>query len=144
VAFLRLKETLPAGISPLPLDSSQGAGDHTFQTFGFPSASPEEGIWGDGHVLAETLMQGMRVLQLSSPQITPGFSGAPVFNAVSRRVVGMVTAIVSQDEHGRMGEAAFITPVETLRIICPQLLLSDVQPYLDLPGFLSGPNFESM
>jgi S1-C subfamily serine protease len=79
VAFLRLKDPLPAGISPLPLGSSQGTGSHAFQTFGFPSASPEEGIWGDGHILAETLMQGMRVLQLSSPQITPGFSGAPVF-----------------------------------------------------------------
>jgi hypothetical protein len=135
VAFLKLKEPLPAGISPLPLGFSRGMGDHAFQTFGFPSASPEEGIWGDGHILAETLMQGMRVLQLSSPQITPGFSGAPVYDTVSCRVVGMVTAIASQDEHGRMAETAFITPTETLRMICPQLLLSDVQPYLGLAAF---------
>ena len=122
MAFLRLKEPLPEGVRPLPLGSSQGTGDHAFQTFGFPSASPEEGIWGDGHILAETLMQGMRVLQLSSPQITPGFSGAPVFDTVNRRVVGMVTAIASQDGYGRMAETAFITPVETLRMICPQLV----------------------
>ncbi len=135
VAFLRLKETLPAGVTPLPLGTSQGTGNHVFQTFGFPSASPEEGIWGDGHILAETLMQGLRVLQLSSPQITPGFSGAPVFDTVNRRVVGMVTAIASQDGHGRMAETAFITPVETLRMICPRLVLSDVQPYLGLAAF---------
>ena len=135
VAFLRLKEPLPAGVTPLPLGTSRGTGNHAFQTFGFPSASPEDGIWGDGHILAETLMQGMRVLQLSSPQITPGFSGAPVFDTVNRRVVGMVTAIVSQDGHGRMAETAFITPVETLRMICPRLVLSDVQPYLGLAAF---------
>jgi hypothetical protein len=75
------------------------------------------------------------VLQLSSPQITPGFSGAPVFDTVNRRVVGMVTAIASQDAHGRMAETAFITPVETLLTICPQLALSDVQPYLGLAAF---------
>jgi hypothetical protein len=135
VAFLRLREPLPAGVSPLPLGSSRGTGNHAFQTFGFPSASPVEGIWGDGHIMAETLMQGMSVLQLSSPQITPGFSGAPVFDTVNRRVVGMVTAIVSQDSHGRMAETAFITPVETLRMICPQLMTSDVQPYLGLAAF---------
>lgn len=78
-------------------------------------------------------MQGKRVLQLGCPQITPGFSGAPVFDTVNRRVVGMVTAITSQDEHGRMGETAFITPVETLRTICPRHTLSDVHPIWDWP-----------
>ena len=135
VAFLRLKEPLPAGRPASAPGLLQGTGSHAFQTFGFPSASPEEGIWGDGHILAETLMQGMRVLQLSSPQITPGFSGAPVFDRAKGRVVGMVTAIASQDEHGRMAETAFITPVETLRMICPALALSDVQPYLGLAAF---------
>jgi WD40 repeat protein len=135
VAFLRLKEPLPVGVSPPPLGSSRGTGNHAFQTFGFPSASPEEGIWGDGHILAETLIQGMRMLQLSSSQITSGFSGAPVFDTVNRRVVGMVTAIASQDAHGRMAETAFITPTETLRMICLQLVLSDVQPYLGLAAF---------
>lgn len=135
VAFLRLKEPLPQGVRPLPLGSSQGASGHPFQTFGFPSASPEEGIWGDGHVLAQTLMQGMRILQLSSPQITPGFSGAPVFDTSTSRVIGMVTAIASQDEHGRLAETAFITPAETLRMICSRLMLSDVQTYLGLSAF---------
>lgn len=135
VAFLRLREQLPSGVRPLPLGSSQGTEDHSFKTFGFPSASPEEGIWGDGHILAETLIQGMRILQLSSRELTVGFSGAPVFDAVSRRAVGMVTAIASQDEHGRLAETAFITPVETLRMICPALALSDIQPYLGLAAF---------
>jgi hypothetical protein len=47
----------------------------------------------------------------------------------------MVMAIASQDEHGRMTETAFITPPETLHMICPALALSDVQPYLGLAAF---------
>jgi hypothetical protein len=135
VAFLWLREPLPAGVRPLPLGSSQGTDGHAFQTFGFPSACPKDGMLGDGHILAETLMQGMRVLQLSSPQITQGYSGAPVFDTAKRRVVGMVTAIAAPDKYGRMAETAFITPVETLRMICPLLTLSDVQPYLGLAAF---------
>lgn len=135
VAFLRLKEPLPEGVRPLPLGSSQGASGHLFQTFGFPSASPEEGIRGDGHILGETLMQSMRVLQLSSPQITPGFSGAPVFDKATSRVMGMVNAIAPQDGYGRLAETAFMIPAETLRLICPCLVLSDDQPYLGLSAF---------
>ena len=135
VAFLRLKEPLPQGARPFSLGSSQGASGHLFQTFGFPSASPEEGIRGDGRILGETLMQGIRVLQLSSPQITPGFSGAPVFDTATSRVVGMVNAIAPQDGYGRLAETAFMIPAETLRQICPLLTLSDVQPYLGLSAF---------
>jgi hypothetical protein len=135
VAFLRLKDPLPESVRPLPLGSSLGAGGHPFRTFGFPSASPDEGIWGDGQIMAETLIQGMRVIQLKSSEITPGFSGTPVFDTTSGRVVGMVNAIAPQDGYGRLGETAFITPAETLRLICPQLVLSDVQPYLGLSAF---------
>ena len=34
-----------------------------------------------------------------------------------------------------MAETAFVTPTETLRMICPELQLSDVQPYLGLAAF---------
>ena len=132
VAFLQLREPLPEGVRPLSLGSSGGASGHLFQTFGFPSASPEEGIGGKGDILGETLMQGMRVLQLSSHQITTGFSGAPVFDTATSRVVGMVNAIAPQDGYGRLAETAFMIPAETLRLICPLLTLSDVQPYLGL------------
>ena len=58
VAFLKLDGALPEGVRPLLLGSSLGSKDHAFQTFGFPAQSPEEGIWGDGHILNETLQQG--------------------------------------------------------------------------------------
>ena len=75
------------------------------------------------------------MLQISSPQVTPGFSGAPVMDEVNRRVVGMVTSIARPDTYGRMAETAFVTPTETLRMVCPELQLKDVQPYLGLAAF---------
>jgi len=93
VAILRLEGDLPEEVRDLPLGSSAGTSDHPFQTFGFPDASPEEGIWGDGHVLREVRIKGVRLLRVSSKEVTPGFSGAPILDAATRRVVGMVTAI---------------------------------------------------
>jgi HEAT repeat protein len=124
IAILRLvKGTLPEGVEPLPLGPSGGSAGHPFKTFGFPAGGPEGGVWGDGHLLEATTLQGARVLQLSSPQITPGFSGAPVLDTVNDQVVGMVTAIARPDEYGRLTETAFITPAETLCAACPALQL---------------------
>jgi WD40 repeat protein len=135
VAVLQLEGNLPAAVRPLSLGSSQNTINHSFQTFGFPELGPKDGTYGDGHILNELQMHGTRVLQVSSPQVTPGFSGGPVLDLVTSRIVGMVTAIVAQDKYGRMAETAYITPSETLREICPQIGLSDIQPYLGLAAF---------
>jgi WD40 repeat protein len=135
VAILRLEDALPKGVQHLILGSSLGTYDHKFETFGFPDKNPEEGIWGGGQILHETRIRGINVLQLVAPEVTIGFSGAPVLDTVSRRVVGMVTAILTPDDNGRMRDTAFITPAETLRMICPHLELSDVKPYLGLEAF---------
>ncbi len=137
VAFLRLEGDLPEGIQPVLLGASEGTDGHPFTTLGFPDANPQGGVYGDGHILGETRLgaEGIKVLQLSSPQVTPGFSGAPVYDTTSERVIGMVTAIADPDRHGRLGETAFITPTETLRAICPQLQLSDICPYRGLVAF---------
>ncbi len=137
VAFLHLEGGLPEGIQPILLSASQGTDGHPFSTLGFPEANPEGGVHGGGHILGETRlgMEGDIVLQLSSPQVTPGFSGAPVYDTITERVIGMVTAIADPDQHGRLGETAFITSTETLRAICPELQLSDICPYCGLAAF---------
>jgi hypothetical protein len=135
VAILQLEGSLPPGVMHLSLGSSEGSGGHPFKTFGFPDFNPDEGIFGDGHIMDPTSMQGMKVLQVSSPQITPGFSGAPVLDTTSRRVVGMITSIAAPDKFGRLAETAFITPTEVLIAIYPQLMPSDVRPYLGLAAF---------
>jgi hypothetical protein len=108
VAFLRLKEPPPDGVRPLSRGSSLGAAGHPFQEFGLPSASPEERIWEDGHILEETLMQGRKVMPLKSLEVTPGFSWSPVFDSAAGWVVGMANAIAASDE-----STARIWPIST-------------------------------
>ena len=135
VALLQLEGPLPPEVVPLSIGSSEGSAGHAFQTFGFPDQSPEEGIYGEGRLLDQTTILGIRVLQVKSSEITPGFSGAPVFDTESRRVVGMVTSIAAPDKFGRLAETAFITPAETLISIYPELVPSDVRPYMGLSPF---------
>ena len=135
VAFLQLEGPLPSEVVALSIGTSEGSAGHAFQTFGFPDQSPEEGIYGEGSLLDQTAILGIRVLQVKSSEITPGFSGAPVFDTESRRVVGMVTSIAAPDKFGRLAETAFITPAETLISIYPELVPSDVRPYMGLSPF---------
>lgn len=135
VAILRLEGALPQGVKALPLGSSAGVEGHTLITFGFPEAKPVEGMSGKCEVIGRTTERGFPVLQLRSSEITPGFSGAPAFDTLTRRVVGMVTTITAPDRYERLGETAFITPTETLRAVCPALQVSDVCPYCSLNAF---------
>ncbi|MFQ5856208.1 MAG: trypsin-like peptidase domain-containing protein, partial [Anaerolineae bacterium] len=135
VAILRLDGPLQEGVTSLPLGSSAGVEGHALTTFGFPDAKPVEGMAGKCEVVGRTTEKGFPVLQLRSTEVTPGFSGAPVLDTATRRVVGMVTAITVPDPYGRLPETAFITPTETLRAVCPVLQLSDLCPYQGLAAF---------
>ncbi len=135
VAFLQLEGPLPESVEPLPLGSSDGAAGHPFQSFGFPDQSPEEGLYGEGQLIEQTSILGMNVWQVKSSEITPGFSGGPVYDQEARRVVGMVTSIAAPDKFGRLSETAFVTPAETLFSILPEIAASDVRPYMGLAAF---------
>ena len=135
VAILRLDGPLPERVMLLLLGSSGGVEGHTLTTFGFPDPKPVEGMAGKCEVVGRTTERGFPVLQLRSSEVTPGFSGAPVLDTVTRRVVGMVTAITAPDRYGRLAETAFITPTETLRAVCPVLEISEVRPYQGLAAF---------
>ncbi|MEW5956100.1 MAG: ATPase, T2SS/T4P/T4SS family [Chloroflexota bacterium] len=124
VAILRLHKPLPEGVKPLPLGPAVDTANHSFETFGFPTANPDEGLWGKGEILRETAIGGVRVLQLRSQEVTPGFSGAPLWDTTFQGVVGLVTVITDPDPHGRLAQTAFATPSETLLEVWPDL--SDV------------------
>jgi WD40 repeat protein len=135
MAILRLDGSLPGEVTPVCLGSSTGVEGHALATFGFPDPKPVEGMAGKCEVVGRTTERGFPVLQLRSSEVTPGFSGAPVLDTVTRRVVGMVTAITVPDQYGRLAETAFIIPTETLRAVCPKLQLSDLCPYRGLAAF---------
>ncbi|MBE7557287.1 MAG: serine protease [Anaerolineales bacterium] len=135
VAILRLIGELPEPVKPLPLGTSAGAASHPFETMGFPPTNPTGGILGSGMILGQTKINEMLVLQLRSQEVTGGFSGAPVWDCITRRVVGMVTATADPDGRWRLAETAFITPTETLHQVCPDLQLADICPYRGLTAF---------
>ncbi len=137
VAVLRVCGTLPEGVQVLPLGSSQRIENHAMVTFGYPETGEVEGIRGTGTILGHgtRTKAGQALLQVRSNEITKGFSGAPVWDKVRKRVVGMVVIAVEMDELGKMGSTAFATPTETLRAMCPALQVSDLCPYRNLEAF---------
>src|SRR5713226_3143249 len=136
VAILRIVGCLPPGVQPLPLGSAKGTVGHDVSTFGFPNVGQVKGMGGDGTVVEQvTTMAGLSLLQLRSSEITPGFSGAPVWDKLKHRVIGMVIEITLPDQYSRLTETAFAVPMETLRTVCPALCISEVCPYRSLEIF---------
>lgn len=121
IAILRLQGNLPRSIHALPLGSPGRGKGHRFETFGFSSTNPNEGMWGSGEILGETAVQGVRMAQLSSGQVTTGFSGAPVWDRETWQVIGMVSTITRRDDFGRQAETVFAVSTEVLAQVCPQL-----------------------
>ena len=124
VAFLRLRDAVPEGISPMVLGTSATALGRTVRSFGYPLSAQSAGMWGSGTVVGATKQDGHPVLQLAGgSEITRGFSGAPVMDLATRHVIGMISSITAADEYGRQTETVFLTPAETLRQICPRVAL---------------------
>ncbi len=136
VAFLRIESGLSGCNKPLDLGASRSTENHPFQTHGFPKSAPIHGLAGTGTIVALTRdRHGYPTLQLSSKTVTAGFSGGPVYDTLTQRVIGMVTSIFETDEYGRQGETAYAIPSETLRTICQDLRFSDQRPYRGLEAF---------
>ncbi len=122
IAVLRFAGGLPSGVQIARLGSSADTHDHCCVTLGYPSAGAINGLHGRGTVYGSvTEDSGRTLVQVSSKEITPGFSGAPVLDVATRRVIGMATEILRPDRFGRLGEVAFLTPIEMIRAVCPEL-----------------------
>jgi WD40 repeat protein len=137
VAFLRVNGGLPKGVEPLPLGSSSGTEGLHIKTFGYPADNEVVGERGSGEVMGfgSFTTTGQPLLQLSSHEITRGFSGAPIWSDARRRVIGMAVIAVGIDTLGKRSKTAHAIPTETLREICPLLDISDVCPYRGLEAF---------
>ena len=132
IAILRLEKPLEE-IQPFLLGSSIGTKGHIFSTLGFPKSS--QALAGRGEIIGDAVLNGIKYLQLDSRQVTPGFSGAPVFDETTGRVVGMVVAIAPPDEYQRQGTTAFAIPSEILRRVCSEIQIVDICPYRSLDVF---------
>lgn len=110
VAVLELEGDPPSGAAPLPL-GEYAAGERPFATFGYP---PVGALSGGGQIVGLAVVDGRPLLQLRSVEVTPGFSGGPVWDPGAACVVGMITSVTRPDEFGRMYETAFATPAQAL------------------------------
>lgn len=149
IAILHLEGPLPKQAVPLPLGSSFNTQGQTFLSFGFPESKADDGMLGECKILGVVFEENISLLQMSSNQVSKGFSGAPVWDDSRQVVIGMVTSIVGTrkvkiagtevllpfDPSGRQTDTAFATPVETIQKVCPFLQASEVCPYRGLDAF---------
>ncbi len=137
VAVLRVTDRLPEGADSPPLGTSAGAADHSCRTFGFPELKPLTGLGGAARVSGRILDEaGRPILQLAeAAEISPGFSGGPLYDTVARRVIGMIVSLAAPDRYGRLAQTAFAVPAEVLARLCPEVSVSDLSPFRGLAAF---------
>lgn len=131
LAVLALTHPLRGPSTPLPLGSAERSADHRFATFGFPRGFDDTGTWARGTIGYATGDGDFRKLLLHGSDIREGFSGSPLFDEQTRRVVGVVRfkAVASE------AREAYATPTEQLLARCPELSASEDCPYRDLASF---------
>ncbi|MFF4501350.1 trypsin-like peptidase domain-containing protein [Streptomyces sp. NPDC001401] len=117
-ALLRLPAALPAGSVPVRLVGGDDVWDHRFRVLGFPAGS-DQGVWANGRVRAPV---GGRWTALSEEydrirRISPGFSGAPVWDEDLGGVIGMLVAA----ERGTGESVAYLVPAAELVGLRPGL-----------------------
>ena len=135
VAILKLLDALPKSARPLLFGSSRNAQGHNFSTIGFPTSLNE--IRAEGQIQGVSKPKDIFMLQLRSPELTQGFSGAPIFDTNTGRVVGMVSAIAQKDENSRLGITAFGISSESIQQIWPGIKIVPSLTYQQA-GFFVG------
>ncbi|MEU6391703.1 trypsin-like peptidase domain-containing protein [Streptomyces sp. NPDC046939] len=137
VAVLRL-HSVPPGARSMPVGASAGSHGHRVLSYGFPAQAPPGGRFGYG--VAGGVVPGSgatgRLLQLTQANdLTTGFSGGPVVDALTGLTIGMVTSITSPDRYLKGLGVAFATPAEVLRDVRPELAEDTACPYPGLEPF---------
>jgi WD40 repeat protein len=152
IAILRLVDSPLEKIESLSFSCSEDIRGHAFETYGFPEGHPS-GLAGIGSVVS--LNPGPPpLLQLKSDEIVVGFSGGPIFDQTTGRVVGMTTQKVTPDMKNIDGsvikkstsqiittglrEVAKATPSFVIRDVCQNrkdINFQEVCPYQGLDAF---------
>jgi WD40 repeat protein/energy-coupling factor transporter ATP-binding protein EcfA2 len=135
IAFLRVQGNLP-GVEPLGLGEASGEPDRTVVTLGFPERGASAGVRDSATIRGTVHHRSQVRLQLGDAwAITQGFSGAPIVDALTGLVVGMIADLQPMDRHGRGASTCYAIPVESLREVRPQLRPTLLAPYLGLSSF---------
>ncbi|OQY28645.1 MAG: hypothetical protein B6244_06260 [Candidatus Cloacimonetes bacterium 4572_55] len=119
IAALRLDQKIPQGCYPLKLGKTAKTTGHTIYAFGYPY---RRGLWGKGEVIGVNRDREPHTLQIKSKEITHGFSGGPVWDAKTKKVIGMVARglnIAYYREEQRFAEVQFAIPIEAIKNFIP-------------------------
>ena len=117
--------SLPENVVALKLTASKASRGRKFSAFGYPQKGNFRGLHGVGEVLGLVVEKDHNALQLSSMQLTYGYSGGPVIDETCKMVVGMVRGGLekSLDLSDKLGDAVFAVPAEVIKTVYPQLKL---------------------
>ncbi|WDV50740.1 trypsin-like peptidase domain-containing protein [Streptomyces coeruleorubidus] len=129
IALLRLPEhAAVADTPPVPLAGAGDVWEHRFRILAFP-ASAEHGAWIGGRLLG-AVGQGWISMEAdgTAHHISPGCSGAPVWDEELGAVIGMTVAT----DRGRTAATSYLIPAATLLDLQPGLRRC---PYRGLDAF---------
>ncbi len=121
IALLRIEGVLPNSVQVVEFGDSTGIEGQRLYTFGFPSKGPLNGTWGVAEVVGRSSDQKHPLLQVKSQEISPGYSGGPLWHEASGYVVGMNESILPIDEFHRHRETAWAIPSEMLEAALSEL-----------------------
>jgi hypothetical protein len=127
VGLLEFSGGLPDTVKIAALTDNVVPGDTRWQTWGFPDGNRP--VKGAGEVESISEEQGVRLLQLECQKggLDKGFSGAPLFRSTDGLVVGMFSAIPTDQRNPRAANRAYAIPVATIRNVYPDLPLDPVE-----------------
>lgn len=101
-------------VKPFRLCESEIVIGHKCETFGFPGGMEMKGTPGRLIVLNRTVIKNTPVIAFRSPEVTAGFSGAPVFHPDTDCVAGVITHVLPPDYLRRGLETGYFVPAEEL------------------------------
>jgi len=123
VAVLRLNDSAPEGVKPVPLVTVNRAEveheHHSVYGFGRSASGGRSDAYRPKANVAQGRFQLCKVGDPNDETIKPGFSGAPVWNETRSCVIGMVaTAVVAQNDQQSL---AYAIPTQTLHPLLKRL-----------------------
>ncbi len=121
VAVLEFTGSLPGGVRPLPVSSDKEHAKHSFRSLGYPQVGAYSFLRAAGEIIGRVSKDNTERLQISSTQLTQGFSGAPVWDEDCQQTVGMAVEIMRPDANGKNLDTAFGIPGDILIHICPEI-----------------------
>lgn len=128
IAVIELAEPVKGGVDPRDARIAEPGEGRAFCAYGFP-AGMDDGAEAGGELRMRDAggWRQIRDVQTLGYFVQPGFSGAPVFDARTSHLLGMVVA-ADADEERRL---AFAIPTSSLASAWPLL----VKPYKELAAF---------